>query len=267
MQVLVENLSFSYFNIDILHNINLQINEGEIILLVGENGAGKTTLLRLLSGNYTALKYDKFSVLGTRSPHDQYKGVAFLGNIWKRSVSFAGHVPFMIDMAAGEMMKKWQEENIERRNELVEVLEIDLNWRMNKVSDGQRKRVQIMLGLMKPFKFLIIDEFTNDLDVVVRDKFFNYLKKERDERNCCIIYATHIFDNIDNFATHVVFISNGITHDKQLLKDFNVEQNLFHSVKNKILANKTYINDQKLDKKLLGPQGGWSSGRSNFFFK
>jgi len=43
-------------------------------------------------------------------------------------------------------------------------------------------------------------------------------------------------------------------------------QNLFHSVKNKILANKTYINDQKLDKKLLGPQGGWSSGRSHFFF-
>lgn len=267
MQVLVENLSFSYFNIDILHNINLQINEGEIILLVGENGAGKSTLLRLLSGNYTALKYDKFSVLGTRSPHDQYKGVAFLGNTWKRSISFTGHVPFMIDMAAGEMMKKWQEENIERRNELVNVLEIDLNWRMNKVSDGQRKRVQIMLALMKPFKFLIIDEFTNDLDVVVRDKFFNYLKKERDERNCSIIYATHIFDNIDHFATHVVFISNGVTHGKQLLNDFNVEHNLFHSVKNKILANKTYFNNQKLDQKLLGPQGGWSSGRSNFFFK
>ena len=74
------------------------------------------------------------------------------------------------------MAKKY--ENIDRRDELVKILDIDLDWKMHQVSDGQRKRVQIMLGLLKPFKFLIIDEFLNELDVVIRDRFFKYLTKE-----------------------------------------------------------------------------------------
>lgn len=263
MKVLIKNLKFDYFNINILKNVNLEIGNKQIVLLVGENGAGKSTLLRLLSGNYTARVYDEFNVMGTRSPLNQFKGVAYLGNTWTRNVSFAGVVPYVIDMAAGEMMKKVQEENLERRDELVKVLEIDLNWRMNKVSDGQRKRVQIMLGLLKPFKFLIIDEFTNELDVVIRDNFFIYLKKECLERNCSIIYATHIFDNLENFATDVVFISNGVTENIKSLKDFNNTGSLFHSVKNKILENKNIKKDNTVDKTLFGPQGGWSSGRGN----
>lgn len=261
MKTKVKNLNFKYFNIEILENINLEIGDKEIVLLVGENGAGKTTLLRLLSGKYTARDYEEFNVMGTRSPLDQFKGVAFLGNNWTRNVAFAGNVAYTIDLAAGEMMKQWQEENLERRDELVRVLDIDLNWRMNKVSDGQRKRVNIMLGLLRPFKFLIMDEFTNELDVVVRDNFFKYLKKECNERNCSIIYATHIFDNIDSFATHVIFMSNGTNEMKKSLKEFNTENSLFHSVKRKILENKSNIKVQKLNKNLLGPQGGWSSGR------
>ena len=259
MKAIVKNLSFKHFNLDILDNINFDIKDQEIVLLVGENGAGKTTLLRLLSGKYTARKYDEFEVMGTRTPQDQFKGVAFLGNNWVRNVSFAGQTPYVIDLAAGEMMKRWQEENLERRDELVKVLEIDLSWRMNKISDGQRKRVQIMLGLLRPFKFLIIDEFTNDLDVVVRDNFFNYLKKECYERNCSIIYATHIFDNIENFATHVIFIANGISHPKKTLAEFNTENSLFYSFKKNILENKTNSKNQTINTNLYGPQGGWGS--------
>ena len=261
----IKNLNFKYFNIDILKEITFDVFEKEIILLVGENGAGKTSLLRLVSGKNTAFDYDKFDIMGTNSPNDQFGGIAYLGNNWTKSVSFAGHVPYMIDMEAGELMKKWQQENKERRDELAQVLEIDLSWNMNKISDGQRKRVQIMLGLMKPFKLLLIDEFTNDLDVVVRDNFFNYLKKESEERNCSIIYATHIFDNIDNFATHVLFMSNGKNQEKVTIDKFNTEKSLFYSVKKKILENKKDYQENKINKELFGPQGGWSSGRGHLF--
>ena len=128
MYVDIKNLSFSYFNIDILHDINLQVAKKQIVLLVGENGAGKTTLLRLLAGKNTATKFNKFEVMGNRNPHDQINGISYLGNTWTRSVSFAGMVPYMIDMEAKNFMKKWQEENLERRDELVKVLEINLDW-------------------------------------------------------------------------------------------------------------------------------------------
>ena len=92
---------------------------------------------------------------------------------------------------------------------------------MHKVSDGQRKRVQkIMLALLKPFKLLIIDEFLNELDVVIRDRFFSYLNKECELRNGAIIYATHIFDNLEKWINKVIYISNGVCTEKKKFNHF-----------------------------------------------
>ena len=75
--VSVKNMFFDYFEKKILHDINISVNEGDIILLIGANGAGKSTLLRVLSGLHMPQKYDTFNVLGTSSPHDQFKGLAY----------------------------------------------------------------------------------------------------------------------------------------------------------------------------------------------
>lgn len=56
-------------------------------------------------------------------------------------------------------------------SELVELLGIDSNWRMHQLSDGQRRRVQLMLGLIRLFKILFLDEITSGLDVCVREDF------------------------------------------------------------------------------------------------
>ena len=54
----------------------------------------------------------------------------------------------------------------ERRARLIELLDIDVDWSMMTVSDGQRRRVQICMGLLKPFKVLLCDEITVDLALV-----------------------------------------------------------------------------------------------------
>ena len=123
--VTVKNLFFDYFDNEILHNVNLSIKENEIVLLIGANGAGKSTLLRVLSGFHLPKKCEDFKVLGTHSPQDQFKGLAYLGNKWQRNISFCGVSPYMADIRAGDMMKIWQNENIERRDELVKVLDIN----------------------------------------------------------------------------------------------------------------------------------------------
>lgn len=52
MIVLIKNLYFNYFNIELLKNINIEVNNKEFILLVGDNGAGKSTLLRIIGGKH-----------------------------------------------------------------------------------------------------------------------------------------------------------------------------------------------------------------------
>ena len=260
----IQNLNFSYYdNVNILNNINLNIKSSEFNLLVGDNGAGKSTLLRIIAGMHLVRDYDIFSVLGNSSPNDQFNGLAYLGNTWQKNQAYVGNLNYCCDIKVTNLMKKNQEKYKLRRDILVNLLNINLDWKMHEVSDGERKKVQIMLALLKPFKLLLIDEFTNELDVVVRDNLFKYLKKECLTRNASIIYATHIFDNLHNYIDNIIFISNKTCDTKKSLKEFNIENSLYLSVKNKILNNK---NAQPLnysfDKKILGPQGGWSSGRS-----
>lgn len=78
-----------------------------------------------------------------------------------------------------------------RRAKLMEVLDINPDWRMHTVSDGQRRRVQICLGLLKPFDVLLLDEITVDLDVLGRADLMEFLKEECEQREATIIYVRH----------------------------------------------------------------------------
>ena len=111
-------------------------------------------------------------------------------------------------MFSNLIQEKLQNSYPERRDELVRMLGIDLNWHMHQLSDGQRRRVQIMLGLVRPFKILLLDEITTSLDVCVRQDLLHWLVRESDERGATILYATHIFDGLDDWATHLFYLNN-----------------------------------------------------------
>ena len=207
--VSIKNLNFSYDEgKPNIQGLDLEIPGNARIILVGANGAGKSTLMRILTGQiFMGLDFDEFDINGNEKPHDQANGVAYLGGTWKRRrTGFDGICPYTMDIAARDMMKKWQEENIVRRDELVRVLGINLDWRMHECSDGQRKKVRIMIKLLRPFQLCVIDEFAADLDIFSRTRFFDYLTAECKKRGASVLYATHIFDQADSWATHVTFM-------------------------------------------------------------
>jgi CCR4-NOT complex subunit CAF16 len=112
------------------------------------------------------------------------------------------------DIPVHKMMERLQQSYPERRDELVEMLGIDLNWRMHQLSDGQRRRVQLLLGLIRPFKILLLDEITTSLDVCVRQDLLRWLERESEVRKATIIYATHIFDGLDDWPTHLTYLTD-----------------------------------------------------------
>ena len=64
-----------------------------------------------------------------------------------------------------------------------------------------------MIGLAKKKDIYVLDEITTDLDVIARDKLLEVLRKES-ERGATVLYATHIFDNLEEWATHIVHAKN-----------------------------------------------------------
>lgn len=109
-----------------------------------------------------------------------------------------------------------------RRDELVEILDIDMAWRMHTVSDGERRRVQLAMGLLRPWRILLLDEITVDLDLLTRSNFLDFLKRETESRACTIVYATHILDNLAKWPTHLVHMHLGKVKEWGSMAKYNV---------------------------------------------
>lgn len=99
----------------------------------------------------------------------------------------------------------------ERLDRLLDLLDVDLDWKMHQISDGERRRVQLCMGLMGHWDVLLLDEVTVDLDVLVRSELLAFLVQESEERGATIVYATHIFDGLQAFPTHICHLQLGKT--------------------------------------------------------
>ncbi|KAH3676173.1 hypothetical protein WICMUC_002195 [Wickerhamomyces mucosus] len=207
-----KHLSYKYSNGKVgLADITLSLPWNSRALLIGSNGAGKSTLLRLLAGK-TLSTIGQVAIGGNdpfRGGSDASSITTYLGTEWASNPIVRRDIPvtILIDSVGGSVYK-------ERKDELVRLLDIDLSWRMHQVSDGERRRVQLCMGLLKPWKVLLLDEVTVDLDVLVRSELLSFLRRETETRKCSIIYATHIFDGLGDWPTHIVHIQGG-----KVLKD------------------------------------------------
>ena len=177
-------------------------------------GAGKSTLLQVLGGK-TMVAPEAVRVLGLPPFHTTALTcdgtLSYLGSQWRRTVASVGHdVPLAGDIPAGQMLDGVPGVDPERRARLVALLGVDPAWSMNRVSDGQRRRVQICLGLLKPYQLLLCDEVTVDLDVVARADLLAFLREETEVRGVSVVYATHIFDGMAGWPTHVAYMERGV---------------------------------------------------------
>merc|ERR1719231_1694744 len=98
---------------------------------------------------------------------------------------------------------------LSRKQRLVTLLDMDLEWRLHQVSDGQRRRAQLLLKLLRPSQLLLMDEVTTDLDVVSRQALLQFLREECEQRGATVVYSTHILDGLDDWPSHVLHIKGG----------------------------------------------------------
>lgn len=174
-------------------------------------------MLRLLSGK--RLAPTNTIAIGGKDPFKEgLEGVTYLGVEWVLNsiVRTDIDVPTLLSSVGGDAYP-------ERRDELIEILDIDLSWRMHAVSDGERRRVQLAMGLLRPWQILLLDEITVDLDLLSRSNFLSFLKRETETRQCTIVYATHILDNLAQWPTHLVHMHLGQVKQWGPMESFNEE--------------------------------------------
>lgn len=205
----VKNLTYRYgggatihtraFSEPKLLDVNCNFPCGARVLVAGPNGAGKSTLLSILGGKKMTPK-EECRVLGKAAFHDSAEDRMYCGDWWRTDFFFNLTVAELI---GAERLKT------SRVQELIDIMQINISWRINAISDGQRRRCQLLDSLAETKDIYILDEITTDLDLFAREGLLRFLRRETETRGATVFYATHIFDALASWATHMLFFSKG----------------------------------------------------------
>ncbi|KAJ9121539.1 hypothetical protein QFC22_002157 [Naganishia vaughanmartiniae] len=238
-----------------LEDIDLLLERGSRCLLIGANGSGKSTLLRILAGKkLTKTKCAK--ILGQDAFQHPPRSVVYLGTEWANNPVIKSDigVAHFLDSVGGYR-------HPERRDMLLNLLDVDLDWRMHQISDGERRRVQLCMGLMGQWDVLLLDEVTVDLDVLVRSELLAFLIKESEERGATIVYATHIFDGLQSFPTHICHLQLGRTPTPLISWPIEKSSEVKHSHSDLLeIALEWLTEDRDLRRKMEKEKGKKSRG-------
>ncbi|AUS95404.1 ABC transporter ATP-binding protein [Pseudoclostridium thermosuccinogenes] len=185
-----------------LHNINLKIHNGEIVVVVGESGSGKTTLANVIAGLLTPVS-GTYKFKG-KEIHSMTKEEA---NVYRSSIqvvqqdSYAALNPMrtMIKSLGDPMLlKKYATKDnlLEKVNEVLEAVDLTptehfINKYPHQMSGGQRQRALIARALSMNPELILADEPVSMIDVSLRVSILNLLARLNEERNIAILYITH----------------------------------------------------------------------------
>ncbi len=127
--------------------------------------------------------------------------VTYLGSEWRNNALVRTDVP------VDRVLRGATGYSDEKRDMLVDLLNVETGGSMKTLSDGQRQGVQIAAALMKDFQLLLMDETTVECDVLVRKHLLQHLKKQSEDHHRTILYATHVFDGMASWPTHLLHVS------------------------------------------------------------
>lgn len=216
---------------DILQNLNLCVNEGELVIIVGGNGAGKSTVLNVISGllmpdsgsvwleqrNITSTLGRKRSALIAKVLQDPKLGTMEHMTILE-NMAFAaqrGQRRSLFPFVRANMYKKFQSQLAE----LGMGLENRMDDLVANLSGGQRQALSLIMALASDSKILLLDEITAALDPNAAEKIMQIAAKIVRQDQKTTIMITHNMEHAIKYADRILLLSNG-----RFVKEFSGEE-------------------------------------------
>ena len=218
MPINIEALSYTYsnggpFEKNALHDINININDGEFIGIIGHTGSGKSTLIQHLNGILKPTG-GRVTINGIDTKQRDLKEL-------RRQVGIVFQYPehqlfedtVKKDISFGLQKQGLKEEEIQQRVisalHSVGLTESLLGKSPFELSGGQKRRVAIAGVVAMMPKILVLDEPTAGLDPSGRDEIFGYIKKLHKDFNMTIILVSHSMEDIAKLAQRVIVMNQG----------------------------------------------------------
>mgnify|MGYP003289407255 CR=1 FL=1 len=196
-----KNLCKSYDDKQVLKDVNLKITEGKIIGLLGKNGMGKTTLIKLI--NDLLIPTSGEILINGKKP----------GTESKEMISYLPEKTYLDrEMKIKDAIKYFAEFyknfDTEKAFKLLNVLDLDINTKISKMSKGMQEKLQLILVMSRNAKLYILDEPLGGVDPATRDYILDTILSNFCDGSSVII-STHLISDIERILDEVIFIDKG----------------------------------------------------------
>ena len=202
--IAISGATKSYDGKSVLQGIDLEIKRGEIFAILGPNGAGKTTLVEILEG-YRNRDGGDISVLGIDPSEGSLEWRNRIG-IVLQSASDAG------DLTVTEVVENFAHYYSNPRMPATVIDQVGLSEKaeskVSTLSGGQRRRLDVALGIIGSPEILFLDEPTTGFDPEARREFWGLIRRLRDE-GTTILLTTHYLDEAEELADRVAILVAG----------------------------------------------------------
>ncbi len=258
----IRNLCKRYKDLEVLKDISIRIDDGEIYGLIGRSGAGKSTLLRCINGletfNEGNLFVDNTEVnrLNREELRKFRKGIGMIfqqTSLLERKTVYDNIV---FPMRCWGISKSERENKV---NELVKLIELEdkINIKAKNLSGGQKQRVAIARALTLNPTILLCDEATSALDPNTTKNILSLLRKINEKMNITIVVVTHEMEVIREICTKVAILENGTIVEKGDPSEIFMKES---DALNRLLGSNPYLLSENTNLEIISVIGTRSAG-------
>lgn len=246
----IHNLSKKFAGNDFysLRNVNLEINKGEIVGLIGKNGAGKSTLMKLIAKSLKPTEGEiYYNEVELRSKDCLLQDVGIMIDpVFYPEMTVEDNLKFYLRLHNKKELYK----NIEPTLRLVELWEVRKRKPKN-FSFGMKQRTALAIALVAEPNFLILDEPFVGLDPIGVQKLILILKEWASQRKISMLISSHQLSELESLCDRYVYIESGCLADefsKPSGRDVLIEliDDVNSSILESYLSDTVYLEDQYL---------------------
>lgn len=200
-----------YEEVHAVEDLNLAIEEGEMIGYIGANGAGKSTTVKMLTGILEPSS-GKIEVDGLTPHKHRKKNAMNIGVVFGQKTQLWWDLPVRESFKLLKEVYEVSDEDYEARiDEFDEVLQLSDFWDqpVRKLSLGQKMRCELAAAFLHHPKIVYLDEPTIGLDVAVKERIRDFIKKMNEEKDITVMLTTHDIGDIEDLCDRVVVLDEG----------------------------------------------------------
>jgi ABC-2 type transport system ATP-binding protein len=204
-------ISRDYEEIHAVEDLNLEIEEGEMVGYIGANGAGKSTTVKMLTGILEPTS-GKIEVNGLNPNKNRKKNAMNIGVVFGQKTQLWWDLPVKESFKLLKEIYEVSDEDYEERiEEFDEVLQLSDFWDqpVRKLSLGQKMRCELAAAFLHHPKIVYLDEPTIGLDVAVKERIRDFIRKMNEEKDITVMLTTHDIDDIEDLCDRIVVLDKG----------------------------------------------------------